>query len=139
VDVGWWMSIKGMVLLAALAVGGFAALLSVLPGSPVWRIFNPPMTVAITSETGADPTGAPPEPPRKFEIITLLARDAIPAILENRVAFLTGVEAEAQMAPSDRVIGVSIGNDHRAYSTAQLSSHEVVNDTIGGVPVAVTW
>lgn len=133
------MSIKGTILLATLAVGGFAAVLSVLPGSPVWRIFNPPRTVAITSETGADPGSATAEPPRTLEIITLLSKDAIPAILEDRVAFVTGAEAEAQMAPSDRVIGVSIGGDHRAYSTAQLSSHEVVNDTIGGIPLAVTW
>lgn len=145
-DVGWWMSIRGTVLLAALAVSGFAAVLSVLPGSPVWRVFNPPKTVEITSERGAEQASAPPdsavevaEPTRTFEIITLLSKDAIPAILEDRVAFLTGAEAEAQMAPSDLVIGVSIGDDHRAYSTAQLSSHEVVNDTIGGIPVAVTW
>jgi len=133
------MSIKGTVLLTVLAAGGFAALLSVLPGSPVWRIFNPPKTVDITSERGDDQANSPLEPPRTLGIITLLSKDAIPAILEDRVVFLTGAQAEAQMAPSDRVIGVSIGDDHRAYSTAQLSSHEVVNDTIGGVPVAVTW
>jgi hypothetical protein len=141
VDVGWLMSIKGTVLVAALAVGGLVAALSVLPGSPVWRIFNPPKTVAVASEAdaGSSQPAVPATPPRTLEIITLLSKDAIPAILEDEVAFVTGAVAEAQMAPSDRVIGVSIGDDHRAYSTAQLSSHEVVNDTIGGVPVAVTW
>lgn len=135
-DVGW-MSIKGTVLLAALAAGGVGALLSVLPGSPVYRILNPPKTIAIASDP-SDGVSADVEP-RTFEIITLLSRDAIPAISEDRVAFVTGEAAEAQMAPADRVIGVSIGDDHRAYSTAQLSSHEVVNDTIGGIPLAVTW
>ena len=43
------------------------------------------------------------------------------------------------MIATSRVIGVSINGDHRAYSTAQLSSHEVVNDTVGGLPIVVTW
>ena len=148
--VGGVLSIKGTVLVAVLAVGGFGTALAFLPGSPVWRGFNPPKTIvvaeeqpepAIGAEAGAgtgDPAGGIEEP-RTLEIITLLGRDAIPAILEDRVAFVTGAEAAAQMAPADRVIGVSVGDDHRAYSTSQLSSHEVVNDTIGGIPVAVTW
>jgi len=74
-----------------------------------------------------------------MKIITLLPKDAIPAIMEDRVSFLTGTEAAAQMLPSDRIVGLSVEGDHRAYSTAQLSSHEVVNDTVGGIPVAVTW
>lgn len=149
-DVGWMgdLSIKGTILVAVLAVGGFATLLAFLPGSPVWQIFNPPETIVIAetqpgvgteADAGTGDSATAVEDPRTFEIITLLGRDAIPAIPEERVAFVTGAEAAAQMAPADRVIGVSIGDDHRAYSTSQLSSHEVVNDTIGGIPVAVTW
>ena len=43
--------------------------------------------------------------------------------------------------PSDRleIIGVSIDGDARAYSTWKLSSHEVVNDIVGGRHVAVTY
>jgi hypothetical protein len=43
--------------------------------------------------------------------------------------------------PSDRleVIGVSIDGDARAYSIWKLSSHEVVNDIVGGRHVAVTY
>jgi hypothetical protein len=132
------MSIKGTVLLAVLTVGGVGALLSALPGSPVWRVFNPPKTVAIAASP-EEGDSSPVTDPRTYEIITLLSRDAILAIPESSVEFVTGEAADAQMAPADRVIGVSIGDDHRAYSTAQLSSHEVVNDTIGGIPVAVTW
>jgi hypothetical protein len=36
------LSIKSTILLAALAVGGFGALMAVLPGSPIFSIFNPP-------------------------------------------------------------------------------------------------
>lgn len=37
------------------------------------------------------------------------------------------------------VIGVSINGQSRAYSVYLLNSHEVVNDTVGGIPVAITW
>lgn len=74
---------------------------------------------------------------RDLQIITVLGRDAIPAIL-NPVFDPRG-EAMAQMDPSERVIGVSINGDHRAYPLNLLSRHEIVNDTVGGKPIAVTW
>ena len=39
----------------------------------------------------------------------------------------------------ERVVGVSINGDSRAYSIPHLKSHEVVNDTVGGTPIAVTY
>jgi hypothetical protein len=43
------------------------------------------------------------------------------------------------MAPDEMVIGVEINGDRRAYSVPLLSSHEIVNDVVGGKKVAVTW
>ena len=43
------------------------------------------------------------------------------------------------MEPDEHVLGLSINGDHRAYSLRMLSSHEIVNDVVGGVPVAATW
>ena len=44
------------------------------------------------------------------------------------------------MYPSNtRVMGITHGGDVRAYPLAVLSYREVVHDTLGGVPVAVTW
>jgi hypothetical protein len=37
------------------------------------------------------------------------------------------------------VIGYAVGDDVRAYPTALLDVHELVNDTIGGKPVTVGW
>ncbi len=48
-------------------------------------------------------------------------------------------EADTEYAPDELVLGVSINGDHRAYSTGLLSGHEIVNDTVGGRPIAVTW
>ena len=110
-----------------LAVVG---LLTQVPGTPVWRLLNPTITVRVaTPGEGTEPTAV--------KIISVLPRDAIDAILEP--TFVRGDEADAQLIPASRVIGVSINGDHRAYSTAQLSSHEVVNDMVGGVPLVVTW
>ena len=72
-----------------------------------------------------------------LQIITILGKDGIPSIDNPR--FLEGEEADNQMLETERVIGVSINGDHRAYSLNMLSRHEIVNDTVGDVPVAVTW
>lgn len=39
----------------------------------------------------------------------------------------------------DRVIGVSINGEQRAYQINILNYHEIVNDTLGGVPIAVVY
>ena len=72
-----------------------------------------------------------------LKIVTILGRDGIPAILDP--VFASRLEAVAQMEPSERVLGVSINGDHRAYPLNLLSRHEIVNDTVGGKPIAVTW
>lgn len=39
----------------------------------------------------------------------------------------------------DRVAGVVVNGEARAYPLAMLNAHEVVNDVLGGVPIAVTF
>lgn len=72
-----------------------------------------------------------------LQLVDYVSKDSIPAI--DDPVFLSASEASAQMAAQDLVIGLSINGEHKAYSTAFLSSHEVVNDVVGGTPVAVTW
>lgn len=43
------------------------------------------------------------------------------------------------LVPDDRVIGVSLGGEARAYPVRVLEWHEIVNDEVGGLPIAVTW
>ncbi len=43
------------------------------------------------------------------------------------------------LVPSDRVIGVEINGESRAYPLLVLNCHEIVNDTLGGVAIAVTY
>ena len=89
--------------------------------------------VPLTAGNGS----ARPGETLNLEIITILGKDGIPAILDPQ--FVSGAEAAEQMVDSERVLGVSINGDHRAYPLNQLSRHEIVNDEVGGVPVAVTW
>ena len=72
-----------------------------------------------------------------LDIITVLGKDGIPSIDNPR--FVGPGEADQQMQSFETVLGVSINGDHRAYPLNMLSRHEIVNDTVGGVPVAVTW
>ena len=72
-----------------------------------------------------------------LDIITVLGKDGIPSIDNPR--FVGPGEADQQMQSFERVLGVSINGDHRVYPLNMLSRHEIVNDTVGGVPVAVTW
>lgn len=39
----------------------------------------------------------------------------------------------------DRVVGVSINGEQRAYQINILNYHEVVNDTLGGVPIVIVY
>lgn len=72
-----------------------------------------------------------------FDIITLLPRDAIPAI--DNPQFYSVEEANQEYADSEQVIGVVFEGEARAYSTGLLSRHEIVNDNVGGRKIAVTW
>lgn len=54
-------------------------------------------------------------------------------------SFVPAAEADAVMAGMEFVIGVSIEGESRAYSVPFLSGREVLNDTIGGRAIAVTW
>jgi hypothetical protein len=62
--------------------------------------------------------------------------DAIPSI--DRPCHERPQEATA-LPDSSLVIGVDHGGEARAYPVDLLSLHEVVNDVVGGMPVAVTW
>ena len=84
-----------------------------------------------------DETWKPEITEPRYDIMTVLGYDAIPAILDPE--FATAAEAHDWMAPSEQVIGLSLNGEHRAYSIPLLSRHEIVNDTVGGKPVAVTW
>ena len=70
-------------------------------------------------------------------IITVLPTDAIPAI--DNPKFVSATEGNRVMQPEEPVLGVTDGKVAKAYSLWQLNHHEIVNDQIGSLPLAVTW
>ena len=54
---------------------------------------------------------------------------------------LPGFEAadRAKLDSSEMVLAVRFGSDARAYPIRAMAYHHVVNDVVGGVPVAVTY
>ena len=76
---------------------------------------------------------------KTYRIFTILGKDAIPAILDPQFVSAAEADASGSMRPTEQVIGLSLNGDSRAYPINMLSSHEIANDVVGGVPVAVTW
>ncbi len=63
-------------------------------------------------------------------------RDAIPPL--HNPEYQTAEEAK-WLKPSDPVIGYATGGESWAYPLKILNYHEIVNDELGGEPVAVTF
>ena len=116
-----------LIVIAVAAVG--------LPFARTWwmKANSEEVTVSRNAAPGVAVAGSGLD----LDIITVLSKDAIPAIDEPR--FLTGAAAETQMLPGERLLGVVIDGEARAYPLKMLSRHEIVNDEVAGVPIAVTW
>jgi hypothetical protein len=99
-----------------------------------------PLLLATTLTAGAS-WAAAAEPPTVMTldgdpVVRLLAPDAIPAIDNPR--FVSARRARF-MADDEPVLGVYHQGEARAYSLWHLDRHEIVNDTLGGSAIAVTW
>ena len=62
--------------------------------------------------------------------------DGIPD-LQN--APVVSADEQDYLRPSDRVFGVSINGEHRAYPLRIVNAHEMVNDVLGGEPIALAY
>jgi hypothetical protein len=63
-------------------------------------------------------------------------RDGIPSIDEPR---FVSADAATFLRDDDRILGIVQHGQARAYPIAILNWHEVVNDHIGGSPIAITY
>jgi len=77
------------------------------------------------------------------------SKDVTPVLMDPKVVSTAEVELINQdqrrrehskfLVDRERVIGVALRGQARAYPVRALAWHEVVNDTLGGVPIAVTY
>jgi hypothetical protein len=137
-----WLLVVGLMALAACAPADTATPAATLPAGE--RLATPlPATLAAeaippgfaSAEFKTDFTrhsvpfgeifsGGPP-------------KDGIPPI--DAPQFVSVAEAEAWLRPVEPVIFVQVGDDARAYPLQILTWHEIVNDTVGGAPLTVTF
>ena len=122
---------------------GLAGLVLLAACAPVTR-----QEEALPRETGETTTSMPPAatpvtatpgttPEEEYRIVTLLPPDAIPSIDDPQ--FYEVSDADQEYHPDELVLGVEFGGDARAYPIGLLARHEIVNDTVGGQPIAVTY
>jgi hypothetical protein len=62
----------------------------------------------------------------------VIPKDAIPSVDDPEFV-------DEHPSPADEVVCVELGGEARAYPVRYLNYHEIVNDTVGGVPIAATW
>ena len=62
----------------------------------------------------------------------VIPKDAIPSVDDPEFRY-------SHPEPEDEVVGVEIDGEARAYPIRYLNYHEIVNDRVGGVPIAATW
>jgi hypothetical protein len=48
-------------------------------------------------------------------------------------------EAASKLAADEMILAVRYGSDARAYPIREMAYHHVLNDVVGGVPIAVTY
>jgi hypothetical protein len=83
--------------------------------------------------------------PREKIVSGGMVTDALPPLDEPKaitLAELAGLETIGRgkyLVPTDKVIAVVLNGAARAYPLRVLVWHEVVNDTVGGIPIVVTY
>lgn len=129
---GWWVAVAAVVLTLATAV------LLIRP-RPSNRIGDGRNVASYGFELSDCRV------PRARIVAAGMARDGIVAI--DHPEFLTAAEVERLdheqrgklLVPDDRVVGIVAADDVRAYPIRLLRWHEVVNDVVDGLPVAITY
>ena len=117
------------VALSVALLAGLGALYATRPASPAGRTTS---TFAGRNYPGTNA----PDPLTADEIGYQVPRDRIKAI--DSPTFVPS--GQARFVPDQvRVIGIAAGGEAKAYPIPLLSRVEIVNDTIGGRAIAVTW
>ncbi len=91
---------------------------------------EPPPTPAVEPQSDGPPAGRAVAP-------TGLGRNSRFVPLDNPE--VVSAEAATFLQPDDRVLGVAIGGESRAYPISMMTFHHVANDELGGLPVLVTF
>lgn len=122
---GWWVAVLALVLSAAAVIW----VLRLQPDGPR-RPQVPGFDLGTTVV------------PRESIVSSGMPRDGLRALVDPRVLSTAEVDLEGSgkmLVGDDRVVGVVVGEAARAYPLRLMRWHEVVNDTLGGAPILVTY
>ena len=101
----------------------------------------PATTVFPDGPSALDTLDAPEFPPPLIDPAAIISGgpppDGIPPI--DDPSFLPVGDNLDVLPANEPVVALDIGGDARAYPIRAMVWHEIVNDTVGGVPVAVTY
>lgn len=140
-----WMAtiLLGGALLAACATDGSQLDATAQPDSTVEPAVE---TLPATREADPPPAGAEAEFSTDFSRHTVPyseilsggpPKDGIPSI--DAPVHISVEQAAGWLDPVEPVIRIEIGGEAHAYPLQIVTWHEIVNDRVGGVPVAVTF
>ncbi len=131
---GGWVILLAAIIVTAIAV---FALLGVVNGEKPIGDGRDPETYGFDLTSFTLPreslvgSGNPRDFLRSLDLpATRAGADVAPTNASERVKYAV---------PTDRVIGVEVNGELRAYPLRLMNVHEIVNDVLGGVPIAVTY
>lgn len=128
---GWVLALAGLLMLAVLGWHG----IRVYQAYQLRDGGTPPPHLVNGFDLGAAAVPA-------SEIQVRLKADGLRALDSPKATSLDEVHeawGRRYLVSSDAVIGVRIAGQARAYPLRVLNWHEVVNDDLGGTPIAVTY
>lgn len=79
---------------------------------------------------------AAPVPATEYTGVT---RDTFPVFNDPPMLSASQAEQRRLVFPRSAVIGVAHGASAKAYPIAVMGIHELGNDSIDGIPIAVSW
>ena len=122
------MVLKALIAARTIGVGaviGITSVLLIACGSPDGSTGSSPTTGQSPSDIQGTEGSRPNFPRSRF--VPLDNPDVVSA------------EAASFLQPDDRVLGVTVNGDSRAYPISMMTFHHVANDIVGGERVLVTF
>jgi hypothetical protein len=129
---------KKAIAVVAVMLSIFGIILSIIIVIPIIINVNPTNASITTSNVNsADASEERHTVPLDQIVSGGPPPDGIPSI--DNPKFISVQEASKFLEDSELVLGLNINGDIRSYPLQILVWHEIVNDEVGGVPVAVTY
>ncbi|MDZ4754750.1 MAG: DUF3179 domain-containing (seleno)protein [Phycisphaerae bacterium] len=131
-DGGWVLVLAALLSLSVAVWGLSSAVLGKRPiGGHDLASYQFDLTNSLVPEAELIPSGQP----RDF-LRALTVREVMPA---SAMADFNQGTRKRYLLTQDRVVGVVIDGAARAYALSVLNGHEIIEDTLNGVPIAVTY